>query len=92
MDLSFELVHWSEIPGCVDEPTIPDECSMVQNRVGKIEHARREEADMTNFNSFLNSEHWTDDFRDASTTPDAGTHGTGGPGGNGEGQNGGNGN
>ena len=42
-------------------------------------HARTEEADMKNFNSFLLSDHWMNDFRDNSTTPDghpgSGEHG-----------------
>jgi hypothetical protein len=44
------------------------------------EHARAEEADMINFNSFLWSDHWMNDYRPASETPDGhageGDHGT----------------
>jgi len=67
----FPLVSAEDIPGC-GEYTIPAGCEdQVAKKAGIIEHARAEEADMRNFNTFLWSEHWENDYRDNSTTPDS---------------------
>ena len=68
--IDFPLITAEDIAGC-GEFAIPAGCEdQVAKKQGMTEHARAEEADMTNFNAFLLSEHWVNDYRDNSTTPD----------------------
>ena len=70
--IDFHLVSAADIGGCAPYD-IPEGCEdEVAKRQGRTEHARAEEADMINFGSFLWSEHWKNDYRPASDTPEGG--------------------